>query len=85
MKNHTILAVDDDKTNLQIVRDVLEKDYDLAAHIRGAEMQPGDVEITFADTRKLMEAFGYAPETDLRTGLRRFVRWYAGYITDTAE
>ena len=64
---------------------VLEKDYDLEAHIRGVDMQPGDVEITFADTRKLMEAFGYAPETDLRTGLRRFVRWYAGYITDTAE
>ncbi len=64
---------------------VLEKDYDLEAHIRGVDMQPGDVEITFADTRKLMEDFGYAPETDLRTGLRRFARWYAGYVADTAE
>lgn len=35
MKKHTILAVDDDKTNLQIVRDVLEKDYDLQLAISG--------------------------------------------------
>lgn len=35
MKKHTILAVDDDKTNLQIVRDVLGKDYDLQLAISG--------------------------------------------------
>ena len=61
---------------------MLEKDYDLAAHIRGAEMQPGDVEITFADNRKLAADFGYTPATDLRTGLRRFARWYAGYTAE---
>ncbi len=35
MKNHRILVVDDDKTNLQIVRDVLEKSYDLQLAISG--------------------------------------------------
>jgi len=35
MKKYTILAVDDDRTNLQIVRDVLEKDYDLQLAISG--------------------------------------------------
>jgi hypothetical protein len=29
MKKHTIFVVDDDKTNLQIVRDMLGNDYDL--------------------------------------------------------
>lgn len=62
----------------------LDADYDLASHIRGVDMQPGDVEITFADNRKLMDDFGYVPETDLRTGLRRFAQWYAGYIADSA-
>ncbi|MBR4703908.1 MAG: response regulator [Oscillospiraceae bacterium] len=35
MKNHRILVVDDDKTNLQIVRDVLENSYDLQMAISG--------------------------------------------------
>ena len=35
MKNHRILVVDDDKTNLQIVRDVLGKSYDLQLAISG--------------------------------------------------
>lgn len=35
MKKHTILAVDDDRTNLQIIRSVLEKDYALQLAISG--------------------------------------------------
>ena len=35
MKNHRILVVDDDKTNLQIVRDVLGNSYDLQLAISG--------------------------------------------------
>lgn len=36
MKRHTVLIVDDDKTNLQIARDVLEKNYELQLAISGA-------------------------------------------------
>lgn len=39
-------------------------------------MQAGDVLETWCDTGKLEEKFGYRPETDLRTGLRAFARWY---------
>ena len=39
-------------------------------------MQPGDVPITYADTKPLEEDFGYKPSTDLRTGLRKFAEWY---------
>ncbi len=35
MKERSILAVDDSRTNLQIIRDVLEKDYDLMLAISG--------------------------------------------------
>ena len=39
-------------------------------------MQPGDVTQTWADISKAREAFGYAPETELETGLQRYVEWY---------
>ena len=42
-------------------------------------MQPGDVERTFADTRKLQSALGHLPEVTLADGLERFVRWFRDY------
>ncbi|MEL6510431.1 MAG: SDR family NAD(P)-dependent oxidoreductase [Pseudomonadota bacterium] len=43
------------------------------------EMQPGDVQATWADTTLLEELTGYKPEMDIREGVRRFVDWYRGY------
>ena len=37
---------------------------------------PGDVPITFASVTKARERLGYAPTTDIRTGLARFVDWF---------
>lgn len=39
-------------------------------------MQPGDVHLTYADTRKLQQAVGYRPRTTLRDGIGRFAAWY---------
>ena len=39
-------------------------------------MQPGDVHLTYADTRKLEQAVGYCPRTTLREGIGRFAAWY---------
>ena len=58
---------------------VLPEDYDFDAHMKLVPMQPGDVPVTYADTTALERDFGYRPETDLRTGLRRFAEWYKGY------
>ena len=58
---------------------VLPEDYDFEAHKKLVPMQPGDVPTTFADTAPLEQDFGYKPSTPLRTGLRRFAEWYAGY------
>ncbi|HQN11149.1 MAG TPA: SDR family NAD(P)-dependent oxidoreductase [Quisquiliibacterium sp.] len=46
---------------------------------RALGMQPGDVERTFADTRKLQAALGQLPEVALADGLERFVRWFRDY------
>ena len=58
---------------------VLPEDYDFDAHMKLVPMQPGDVPVTYADTTALERDCGYRPETDLRTGLRKFAEWYKGY------
>ena len=55
---------------------VLPVDYDFETHKKLVPMQPGDVPVTYADTTALEEDFGFKPQTDLRTGLRRFAEWY---------
>jgi UDP-glucuronate 4-epimerase len=42
-------------------------------------MQPGDVPATYADTRALQEAVGFAPSTPLAQGLARFADWFRRY------
>jgi UDP-glucuronate 4-epimerase len=42
-------------------------------------MQPGDVPATYADTRALQEAVGFAPATPLAEGLARFAAWFKSY------
>jgi len=41
--------------------------------------QPGDVLSTDADMTDLERDFGYRPQTDIRTGLERFVEWYKDF------
>lgn len=42
-------------------------------------MQPGDVLTTYADVEDLMRDVGFAPQTSIETGLKRFVDWYREY------
>ena len=58
---------------------VLPADYDFEAHKELVAMQPGDVPITYADTKALERDFGYKPSTSLREGLREFAKWYAEF------
>ena len=39
-------------------------------------MQPGDVEITFADITKAQKLIGYEPKTSFEDGIKIFVNWY---------
>jgi UDP-glucuronate 4-epimerase len=45
------------------------------------EMQTGDVPATWADASLLKTLTGYAPQTDFREGVRRFVAWYRDYYS----
>ena len=58
---------------------VLPADYDFEGHRELVGMQPGDVPVTFADAAALERDYGFTPETDIRTGLRRFAEWYASF------
>lgn len=39
-------------------------------------IQPGDVQITYADVSHSAEILGYRPSTDFSTGIKTFVDWY---------
>lgn len=55
---------------------VLPEDYDFEAHKQLVPMQPGDVEMTYADVDELVRDFNFKPSTSLRDGLRAFAQWY---------
>lgn len=42
-------------------------------------MQPGDVEITWADTKALEQDVGYTADTDLDVGIKSFADWFKSY------
>ncbi len=43
------------------------------------DMQPGDVPGTWAEASLLKSLTGYAPSTDVKTGVKAFVDWYREY------
>lgn len=42
-------------------------------------MQPGDISQTYADVSALQQDYGYAPNTSIEEGLKRFAKWYLEY------
>ena len=58
---------------------VLPEDYDFEGHRELVGMQPGDVPVTYADSKALERDYGFTPSIDIRTGLRRFCEWYKEY------
>ena len=60
---------------LEFIR-ILEEELGQEAQKIMMPMQPGDVPETAADIRKSSEQLGFAPKTQLREGIKRFVEWY---------
>ena len=58
---------------------VLPEDYDFEGHRELVGMQPGDVPVTYADSKGLEDDYGFRPTIGIREGLRRFAQWYAEY------
>ena len=58
---------------------VLPEDYDFEGHRELVGMQPGDVPVTYADSKGLEEDYGFVPKIGIREGLREFAEWYKEY------
>ena len=61
------------------------EDYDFEAHKELVGMQPGDVEVTYADVSELVRDTGFRPETPLKEGLRQFAKWYREFYKDLVQ
>ncbi len=57
----------------------IEDSLDRKAERNMLPMQAGDVPATWADAGLLTSLTGYAPQTDVREGVQRFVDWYRDY------
>jgi nucleoside-diphosphate-sugar epimerase len=58
---------------------VLPTDYDFEAHRELVSMQPGDVPVTYADSKGLEDDYGFKPTIGIREGLGKFAEWYKEY------
>lgn len=65
--------------NLLKFIETIEDTLGIKAEKNFMEIQPGDVEITYADTTELERDFGYRPTTTLQAGIGKFVEWYRAY------
>ena len=61
---------------------ILENELGMKAVRKNLPMQPGDVPATAADISAINRDYGFEPSTNLREGLRTFVRWYRQYYDE---
>ena len=60
---------------------VLPENYDFEGHRELVGMQPGDVPVTYADSKGLEEDYGFVPKIGIREGLRKFAERYKEYTS----
>lgn len=69
----------------QLVR-ILEKLLKVKAKTKVLPLpRNGDVKFTHANISLAYRELGYKPSTDLETGLKKFVRWYANYYQNSKK
>ena len=68
--------------NLMEFIETIENALDKEATKNFMDIQPGDVESTFADVSGLIEDFDYKPETPLSHGVDEFVKWYREFYNN---
>lgn len=59
--------------------ETLETAFNLTAEKNFMDIQPGDVESTYADSSALHDKLGFAPATTLKQGIGEFAKWYKRY------
>ncbi|WP_057882142.1 NAD-dependent epimerase/dehydratase family protein [Tsuneonella troitsensis] len=68
-----------DKVRLLDFVEAIEEECGMSANRNCMDMQKGDVPATWANADLLKRLTGYAPKTDYREGVKRFVGWYRDY------
>ena len=58
---------------------VIEDCLQMKARKEFLPMQPGDVQMTYADTQDIVRDFGFRPQTPLHQGISCFIAWYRQY------
>ena len=80
VKPHALYNIGNNRSeHLMRVVELLEEACGKKAEVELLEMQPGDVERTYADIGAIAADLGYAPTTSIDVGVPRFVEWYRGY------
>jgi len=82
-------AIDYDKTNYEVINlgesrtvelseliALIETELGRRAEIDRQPLQPGDVPQTFADISKAKRLLNYNPQTQIETGIKRFIEWF---------
>lgn len=63
-----------------LINNNLIEDYNL--NIELLPKQLGDVDNTYADIEELMSDFNYKPNTNIKDGLDKFIKWYKEYYEE---
>ncbi len=65
--------------NLMDIISYIEKELDKEAKINFLDIQPGDVETTFANIDHAKNKLYYNPKTSIKEGIPQFIKWYKSY------
>ncbi len=66
--------------NIMELIELIEENLKIKAKIKFMDIQPGDVEKTFADIKYSKDMLGYEPHTSIHEGIPKFIDWYKSYI-----
>jgi UDP-glucuronate 4-epimerase len=67
-----------EKINLMDLLKEIEKNLGINAKTRMLPKHPADVPATWSDTQKIRK-LGYYPKTNIKHGIREFIKWYKHY------
>ena len=80
VKPHRLYNIGNNRSeHLMRVIEILEAECGRSTKKIMLPMQAGDVQQTFADINAISGDLGYAPSTNVETGVPNFVRWYRSY------
>ena len=58
---------------------IIEKELNSSANYTYMDIQPGDVEKTYADIGHSEKLLNYNPKTSIHEGIPKFINWYKDY------